>query len=92
MKNDEFCGKTFKFLPKICLCLFKYKGVKPTSMSNKMCKYVENEISNSISHKNKKQKKKRKREEQRHIQLYPTLVTLLNNFRKLLFLPLVVRP
>ena len=72
MKNDEFCGKTFKFLPKICLCLFKYKGVKPTSMSNKICKYVENEISNSISHKNKKQKTKkkmRKREEQRHIQL-----------------------
>ena len=60
MKNDEFCGKTFKFLPKICLCLFKYKGVKPTSMSNKICKYVENEISNSISHKNKKQKKKEK--------------------------------
>ena len=48
--------------------LFKCKGVKPTSMSNKICKYVENEISNSTSHKNKKQKK-REREEQRHIQL-----------------------
>ena len=73
MKNDEFCGKIFKFLPKICLCLFKYKGVKPTSMSNKICKYVENEISNSIFHKNKKQKKKKEKE--RGAKTYPTSET-----------------
>ena len=36
--------------------LFKWKGVKPTSMSNKILKHVENEISNSNSH-NKKEKK-----------------------------------
>ena len=45
MKNIEFCRKTSKFLRKRCLfifCnfhfLFKWKGVKPTSMSNKICR------------------------------------------------------
>ena len=39
--------------------LFKWKGVKPTSMSNKIIKYVENEISNSTSHNEKGKKRKR---------------------------------
>ena len=39
--------------------LSKWRGVKPTSISNK---YVENEISNSASLK----KKRKKREEQKH--------------------------
>ena len=38
MKNVEFCGKTSKFLPVHFLYfLFKSKGVKPISMSNKIC-------------------------------------------------------
>ena len=46
MKNVEFCGKTSSFLSKRCLFifyifLFKWKGVKPTSISNKMCKKKE---------------------------------------------------
>ena len=63
MKNVEFCGKTSSFLSKRCLFifyifLFKWKGVKPTSISNKMCK--KKGISNSIS------QNKRDREELKH--------------------------
>ena len=47
--------------------LFKWKGVKLTSMSNE--KYAENEISNSSSHQKKREKKTETREEQKHIQL-----------------------
>ena len=42
MKNVEFCRKTSTFLPKICLfifCIFYLnEKVKPTSMSNKICR------------------------------------------------------
>ena len=45
MENVEFCGKTFKFFPKRCqmsvqflYLFFKCKGVKPTSMFNKICR------------------------------------------------------
>ena len=40
-KNVEFCGKTSKFYPKdVCsfyVFLFKWRGVKSISMSNKIC-------------------------------------------------------
>ena len=70
--------------------LFKLKGVKPTSLSKK---YVENEISNSSSQK--------KRESERGAKIKSnfksisktaqkvSLVTLVTNYHKLTFLPLL---
>ena len=43
LKNVEFCRKTSTFLPKrclfiLCVFLFKWKGVKPKLMPNKICR------------------------------------------------------
>ena len=55
MKNVEICGKTSKFLPKSCLCLFIfcifYLNEKELNQQVCLIKYAENEISNSTSHK-----------------------------------------
>ena len=94
-KMVSFVRKHLSFYPKhVCsfsLFLFKWKGVKPTIISNKMCR---NEICNTTTH------KKREREEQKQSKfknIFKTyekfsLVTLLTNYHKLLLLPLVVRP
>ena len=52
-KNVEFCGKTFKFLPKRCLFIFCIFYLNEEELNQQVCliKYVENEISNSTSHK-----------------------------------------
>ena len=62
MKNVEFCGKTFKFLPKRWLFVFCVFYLTEKEFSQQVCliKYVENENSDSTSHK-KKRKKKRER-------------------------------
>ena len=55
MENVEFCGKTFKFLPKRCLCLFIfcifYVNEQELNQQVWLIKYTEIEISNSASHK-----------------------------------------
>ena len=60
MKNVEFCGKTSKFLPKSCLCLFIfcifYLNEKELNQQACLIKYAENGISNSTSQKKKKKK------------------------------------
>ena len=78
IRKKHFCGKGVvrkhqSFYPKdfcsFSVFLFKWRGVKPTCMSNKICKnqhvclikYVKNKISNSTFHK-KKEKKRKKRE------------------------------
>ena len=70
-KNLEFCGKTSKFLAKICLCLFIfcifYLNEKELNQQVCLIKYAENQIFNSTSHQKKERKKGR--EEQKHIQL-----------------------
>ena len=56
MKNVEFCRKTSKFLPKICLfifCIF-YLNEKELNQQVRLIKYVENTISNPTSHTQKK--------------------------------------
>ena len=62
MKNVEFCGKTSKFLPKSCLCLFIfcifYLNEKELNQQVCLIKYAENGISNSTSHKKKKKEQK----------------------------------
>ena len=61
MKNIDFCGKTSKFLSKRCLfifCIF-YSNEKQLNQQVCLIKYVENEISDSISHKKKEQKRNR---------------------------------
>ena len=61
MKNVEFCGKTFKFLPKrwqFVFCLF-YLNEKEFSQQVCLIKYVENENSDSTSHKKKEKKRER---------------------------------
>ena len=104
-KNVEFWGKTSKFLPKRCLCLFIFRifYLNENELNQQVCliRHAENEISNSTFH---KKKKKREREEQKHIQLVKhqfsnswqiiisSLVTLVTNFHKLWLLPLAVRP
>ena len=46
MKNVEFCGKTFTFLPKRCLFIFSIFYLNEKELNQKVCliKYVENEI------------------------------------------------
>ena len=61
MENIEFCRKASKFFTQkmsvhFLYCLFIWKGVKPTSMSKKICR---NEISNPTSHQKKKKERKR---------------------------------
>ena len=55
MKNVAFCGKTSKFLPKRCPCLFIfcifYLNEKELHQQVCLIKYAENKISNSTSHK-----------------------------------------
>ena len=61
MNNVEFWGKTSKFLPKRCLCLFIfcifYLNEKELNKQVCLTKYAENEISNSALHKKKKERK-----------------------------------
>ena len=68
MENVEFCGKTFKFLPKRCLCLFIfcifYVNEQELNQQVWLIKYTEIEISNSTSHK----KREREGEEQKQFQ------------------------
>ena len=60
-KIFEFCGKTFKFLPRCLFILCAFYLNKEESMQQVSLKrYIENEIFNSTSHKRKKQKKRSK--------------------------------
>ena len=63
MKNVEFCTKTSTFLPKRCVFIFYLFYLNEKELNQQVCliKYVENEISNSISL-SKKKKKERERE------------------------------
>ena len=62
MKNVAFCGKTSKFLPKRCPCLFIfcifYLNEKELHQQVCLIKYAENKISNSTSHKKKRERSK----------------------------------
>ena len=60
MKNVEFCRKTSKFLPKICLFIFCIFYLNEKELNQQVClmKYVENEISNSTFHQKKKKREK----------------------------------
>ena len=83
-KNFNFCGKTPKFLPKrclfiFCIFLFKWRGINPTSMSNKNKKKRSKTIIQLIIIISKAPEK-----------LSP--VALVTNWYKLLPLPLVARP
>ena len=58
-KIFEFCGKTFKFLPRCLFILCAFYLNKEESMQQvSLKKYIENEIFNSTLHKRKKQKKR----------------------------------
>ena len=60
MKNVEFCRKTSKFLPKICLFIFCIFYLNEKELNQQVClmKYVENEISNSTFHQKKKKRER----------------------------------
>ena len=94
IKNVEFCRKTSKFLPKGCLFIFCIVCLNEKELNQQVClkKYVENEISNSISQK----KRERGAKISNFKNIFTTLekfplVTLVMNYRKLSLLPLVVR-
>ena len=92
MKNVEFCRKTSKFLPKRCLFIFCIVCLNEKELNQQVCliKYVENEISNSISQKNRE--RGAKISNFKNIFTTPEkfpLVTLVTNYRKLSLLPLV---
>ena len=83
-KIVRFVGKHLSFYPKdVCsfsVFLFKWEGVKPTSMPNKMCR---NEICNTTTH------KKREREEQKHNPTWKTFLKLMKNFHQLHYLLII---
>ena len=80
MKNVKFCGKTSKFLPRRCLCLFIfcifYLNEKELNQQVYLIKYAQNETSNSTSH-------KKEREREREAKTYPisktSILKLLKN-------------
>ena len=95
MKNVAFCGKTSKFLPKRCPCLFIfcifYLNEKELHQQVCLIKHAENKISNSTSH------KKKEREEQKHsnFKSFNSKTPHFHkfpNFHKLSLLQLVVKP
>ena len=73
MNNVEFWGKTSKFLPKRCLCLFIFRifYLNENELNQQVCliRHAENEISNSTFHKKKKEKR------ERGAKTYPTCKT-----------------
>ena len=102
MKNVEFCRKTSKFLPKRCLFMFCIFYLNEKKLNQQICrKYICNTfrvlkvrfLTLSLTQKKRKQ-------EQKHNPTPKTsktsekfsLVTLVTNYHKLSFLPLVVGP
>ena len=99
MKNVEFCGKTSKFLPKKCPCLFIfcifYLNEKELHQQVCLIKYAENKISNSTSHKKKRERSKNIPTSKASILRLLKIFTNFHkfpHFHKLSLLQLVVKP